>query len=108
MMREKPRALFRRRHKLSEAFRRRASDLIFEAYVHRLKVDADGRFFLTCSLVVSAVFTDEGAPAGMRSAMGTLRVSVERRLVVTYAAGLSAVPARARACGIARAGSFHP
>lgn len=97
---EKPRALFVV-DKLSEAFRRRARQTFtVETYVHRLKVDADGRVFPTRAPImeVLAVFTDEGAPVEYEQRHGYIYVYPWSGdfVVVTYAAGLSTVPAAVR------------
>lgn len=97
---EKPRALFVV-DKLSEAFRRRARQTFtVETYVHRLKVDADGRVFPTRAPImeVLAVFTDEGAPVKYEQRHGYIYVYPWNGdfVVVTYAAGLSTVPAAVR------------
>lgn len=97
---EKPRALFVA-DKLSEAFRQRArQSFTVETYVHRLKVDAGGRVFPTRAPLVEvlAVFTDEGAPVRYAQRHGYIYVYPWSSdfVVVTYAAGLSAVPAAVR------------
>lgn len=97
---EKPRALFVA-DKLSEAFRRRARQTFtVETYVHRLKVDAGGRVFPTRAPLVEvlAVFTDEGAPVRYAQRHGYIYVYPWSGdlVVVTYAAGLSTVPAAVR------------
>lgn len=97
---EKPRALFVA-DKLSEAFRKRArQSFTVETYVHRLKVDAGGRVFPTRAPLVEvlAVFTDEGAPVRYAQRHGYIYVYpwCSDFVVVTYAAGLSAVPAAVR------------
>lgn len=97
---EKPRALFVA-DKLSEAFRRRARQTFtVETYVHRLKVDAGGQVFPTRGPLVEvlAVFTDEGAPVKYAQRHGHIYVYpwTSDFVVVTYTAGLSAVPAAVR------------
>lgn len=97
---EKPRALFVA-DKLSEAFRQRArQSFTVETYVHRLKVDAGGRVFPTRAPLVEvlAVFTDEGAPVRYAQRHGYIYVYPWSGdfVVVTYTAGLSAVPAAVR------------
>lgn len=97
---EKPRALFVA-DKLSEAFRRRARQTFtVETYVHRLKVDAGGRVFPNRAPLVEvlAVFTDEGAPVRYAQRHGYIYVYPwsSNFVVVSYTAGLSAVPAAVR------------
>lgn len=97
---EKPRALFVA-DKLSEAFRRRARQTFtVETYVNRLKVDAGGRVFPTRAPLVEvlAVFTDEGAPVRYAQRHGYIYVYPWSGdfVVVTYTAGMPAVPAAVR------------
>lgn len=97
---ERPRALFVA-DKLSEAFRRRARQTFaVEMYVHRLKVDGGGRVFPTRAPLVDvvAVFTDEGALIKWEKRHGYIWVQAwcSDFVVVTYTAGLSAVPAAVR------------
>lgn len=97
---EKPRALFVA-DKLSAAFRQRARQTFaVETYVHRLKVDADGRVFPTRAPLVEvlAVFTDEGAPVEYEKRHGHIfvRAWCSDFVVVTYKAGLTEVPVAVR------------
>ena len=97
---EKPRALFVA-DKLSAAFRMRARQTFaVETYVHRLKVDTGGRVFPTRAPLVEvlAVTADDGQSIPYQVRHGFIQVAspANEFVVVTYAAGLSEVPAAVR------------